>query len=324
MRFRFIDAEKAHYPIRLLCRCLAVSRSGYYAWRRRAPSARVQQDARLRVEIAASHSASRRTYGSPRILRDLREEGHRISRKRVARLMRELGLEGRRKRRFRATTDSQHRFPVAPNVLMRDFDVDAPNTAWVTDITYLATLEGWLYLAVILDLFSRRVVGYAMSEQIDRALVLEALGKALVRRPGARDLIHHSDRGSQYASHDYRDALDQAGITCSMSRRGDCWDNAVAESFFGDRHRRSDWLDRFWATGLRPRGAPPSRAAALKQCFPGADPSGARRAQLGEGLRNPVSRRRQANVEAGVGDRRQGWRGRQGASSPPSASKTRP
>jgi transposase InsO family protein len=233
MRFRFIEAEKAQYPIRLLCRCLAVSRSGYYAWRKRAPSARAKQDARLRVEIAASHSASRRTYGSPRILRDLREDGHRVSRKRVARLMRELGLEGRRKRRFRPTTDSQHRFPVAPNVLMRDFDVDAPNTAWVTDITYLATLEGWLYLAVIVDLFSRRVVGYAMSERIDRELVLDALGKALAQRPGARDLVHHSDRGSQYASHDYRNALDQAGITCSMSRRGDCWDNAVAESFFG-------------------------------------------------------------------------------------------
>jgi putative transposase len=233
VRFRFIEAEKAYYPIRLLCRCLAVSRSGFYAWRTRRVSTRAKQDARLKVEISASHSVSRRTYGSPRILRDLREEGHRVSRKRVARLMRELGLEGCRKRRFRATTDSRHRFPVAPNVLMRDFDVDAPNTAWVTDITYLATLEGWLYLAVILDLFSRRVVGYAMSERIDRALVLEALRKALVQRPGARDLIHHSDRGSQYASHDYRDALDQAGITCSMSRRGDCWDNAVAESFFG-------------------------------------------------------------------------------------------
>ncbi len=142
MRFCFIEAEKADYPVRLLCRCLAVSRSGYYAWRERPVSARTKQDARLRVEIAASHSASRRTYGSPRIIRDLREEGHRVSRKRVARLMRELGLEGRRKRRFRVTTDSKHRFPVAPNIVMRDFDVDAPNTAWVTDITYLATLEG--------------------------------------------------------------------------------------------------------------------------------------------------------------------------------------
>ena len=233
MRFRFIEAEKADYPIRLLCRCLEVSRSGYYAWRERPVSAHTEQDARLKVEIAASHSASRRTYGSPRIIHDLREEGHRVSRKRVARLMRELGLEGRRKRRFRATTDSKHSFPVAPNLLMRDFDIDAPNTAWVTDITYIATLEGWLYLAVILDLFSRRVVGYAMSDRIDRALVLEALREALVRRPGVCDLVHHSDRGSQYASHDYREALDRAEITCSMSRRGNCWDNAVAESFFG-------------------------------------------------------------------------------------------
>ena len=197
MRFRFIEAEKALYPIRLLCRCLAVSRSGFYAWRKRAPSARAQQDARLKVEIAASHTASRRTYGSPRIVRDLREAGHPVSRKRVARLMRELGLEGRRKRRFRTTTDSQHRYPVAPNLLMRDFEVEAPNTAWVTDITYLATSEGWLYLAVILDLFSRRVVGHAMSDRIDRELVLEALREALVRRPGAHDLVHHSDRGSQ-------------------------------------------------------------------------------------------------------------------------------
>ena len=232
MRFRFIDAEKACYPIRLLCRCLAVSRSGYYAWRGRAPSARAQDDARLKVKIAASHSASRCTYGSPRILRDLLEEGDPVSRKRVARLMRELEIEGRRKRRYRATTDSRHRFPVAPNILMRDFEVNAPNIAWVTDITYLATLEGWLYLAVILDLFSRRVIGYAVSERIDRHLVLTALAEALRQRPGAHDVIHHSDRGSQYASHDYREALDEAGITCSMSRRGDCWDNAVAESFF--------------------------------------------------------------------------------------------
>ena len=233
MRFRFIDAEKACYPIRILCRCLEVSRSGYYAWRGRKPGARAHDDARLKVKIAASHSASQRTYGSPRILRDLRADGDLVSRKRVARLMRELEIEGRRKRRYRATTDSRHPFPVAPNVLMRDFEVDEPNTAWVTDITYLATLEGWLYLAAILDLFSRRVIGYAMSERIDRHLVLEALANALRQRPGVRDVVHHSDRGSQYASHDYREALDEAGIMCSMSRRGNCWDNAVAESFFG-------------------------------------------------------------------------------------------
>ena len=232
MRFRFVEAEKANYPIRLMCRCLNVSRSGYYAWLKRPASPRAKQDARLRVEISASHRASRKSYGSPRILRDLRDEGHRVSRKRVARLMRDLGLEGRRRRRFRATPDSERRFPAALNVLMREFNVDAPNTAWVTDITYLATLDGWLYLAVIVDLFSRRVVGYAMSDRIDRELVLEALQQAREKRPRARDLVLHSDRGSQYASLDYRNALEDAGIMCSMSRRGDCWDNAVAESFF--------------------------------------------------------------------------------------------
>ncbi len=247
MRFRFIEAEKALYPIRLLCRCLAVSRSGYYAWRKRTPSARAKRDARLKVEISASHTASRRSYGSPRILRDLREQGHRVSRKRVARLMQELGLEGRRKRRFRATTDSKHGFAVAPNLLKRDFDVEAPNTAWVTDITYLATLEGWLYLAVILDLFSRKVVGYAMSERIDRELVLEALREALASRSGTRGLLHHSDRGSQYASHDYQKLLKQYGMICSMSRKGNCWDNSPVERFFGSLKR--EWTgDRLYRT----------------------------------------------------------------------------
>ena len=232
MRFHFVEAEKAYYPVRLRCRCLSVSRSGDYAWRSRAPSARSRADARLKVESSRMHSASRHTYGSPRILRDLHDEGHRVSRKRVARLMRELALAGRYKRRFRTPTDSRHRFPVAPNVLLRDFDVDAPNPPWVPEITYVATLEGWLYLAVILDLFSRRVVGFAMSERIDRALVLEALQQALVRRPNVRDLTHHSDRGSQYASGAYREALDSAGITWRMSRRGNSWDHAVAENFF--------------------------------------------------------------------------------------------
>ena len=190
MRYRFIDAEKASYPIRLLCRCLAVSRSGYYAWRDRPPSVRSREDAQLKVKIAAYHAASRRSYGSPRIHRDLREEGDRVSRKRVARLMRELEIEGIRKRAFRVTTDSNHRFPVAPNVLMRDFEVNEPDTAWTTDITYIQTTQGWLYLAAILDLFSRRIVGYAMSDRIDRVLVLDALREALRRRPGARDVVH--------------------------------------------------------------------------------------------------------------------------------------
>ncbi|MCL4686422.1 IS3 family transposase [Myxococcota bacterium] len=232
MRFVFIAAEKASYPVRLLCRCLAVSRSGFYAWARRKPCARLRRDAQLAVEVAASHTASRGTYGSTRVLRDLREKKIPVSRKRIARLMREGGLVARRCRRFRVTTNSNHAFPVAANVLMREFRVDAPNVAWATDITYVATQEGWLYLAVILDLFSRRVVGFAMSDRITQELALDALSQARARRPGIRDLIHHSDRGSQYASHAYRRALEQAGITCSMSRRGNCWDNAVAESFF--------------------------------------------------------------------------------------------
>jgi hypothetical protein len=192
-----VAAEKAFYPVRLLCRCLAVSRAGYYAWRKRCVSQRAREDAQLSVEIRVSHAESRRAYGSPRILRDLRDLGRRVSRKRVARLMRELGLVGRRRRRFKATTDSKHPFPIAANVLMRDFEVSAPNTVWVTDITYVATAEGWLYLAVILDLFSRRVVGFALGDRITRELVLEALRRALAKRPGVRDLIHHSDRGSQ-------------------------------------------------------------------------------------------------------------------------------
>lgn len=232
MRFAFIAAEKANYPVRLLCRCLAVSRSGFYAWVQRTPCPRSRRDAQLAIEVAASHTASRRTYGSMRVLRDLRERKIRVSRKRIVRLMRERGLVARRRRRFRATTNSNHAFPVAANVLMREFRVDAPNVAWATDITYVATQDGWLYLAAILDLFSRRVVGFAMSDRITQELALDALSMARARRSGVRDLIHHSDRGCQYASHAYRRALEEAGITCSMSRRGNCWDNAVAESFF--------------------------------------------------------------------------------------------
>jgi len=233
MRFRFIDAERANYPVATLCRCLEVSRPGYYAWRRRGPSARSAEDAKLRVAIRASHKASRKTYGSPRIQQDLRDQGHSVSRKRVASLMKAEGIEGRHKRRFRTTTDSNHGSPIAPNLLMRDFQVPASNVAWATDLTYLRTLEGWLYLAAILDLFSRRVVGYAMSDRIDTKLVLRALDQALCTRPGARDVIVHSDRGSQFASGDFRQALDDSTLVLSMSRRGNCWDNAVAESFFG-------------------------------------------------------------------------------------------
>ena len=232
MRFAFIAAEKASFPVRVVCRVLNVSRAGFYAWQARAPSGHARADARLGVEIAAIHAESRQRYGSPRVHAELRDRGHRTSRKRVARLMRHHQLASRRRRRFRATTDSRHSFPVAPNVLARQFAQGAPDRAWVTDITYMPTGEGWLYLAVILDLCSRVVVGWAMSERITRELTLNALDMALVQRRPGHGLLHHSDRGSQYASGDYQQALAAAGIVCSMSRRGNCWDNAVAESFF--------------------------------------------------------------------------------------------
>jgi putative transposase len=232
VNFAFIEAEKADFPITQSCAVLGVSRAGFYAWRKRPVAARVGADQRLAVEVAAIHAESRRRYGSPRVHRELRARGQRVGRDRVARLMRTQGLRARAPRRFRTTTDSQHALPIAPNVLARRFTAPAPNTIWVTDMTYLWTLEGWLYLVVILDLFSRRVVGWAMSERMTRQLTLDALTMALTHRQPVRGLIHHSDRGSQYASHDYRRLLAAHGIVCSMSRRGDCWDNAVAESFF--------------------------------------------------------------------------------------------
>jgi transposase InsO family protein len=232
VKFAFIAVEKAGFPVRCLCRTLGVSRAGFYAWQERAPSLRARADERLGLEITAIHAESRQRYGSPRILAELGERGHRTSRKRVARLMRRQGLAARRRRRFRVTTDSRHPFPVAPNVLARQFARAAPDTAWVTDITYIPTGEGWLYLAVILDLCSRVVVGWALSDRIARHLTLDALDMALVHRRPPPGLLHHSDRGSQYASRDYQDVLATQGIVGSMSRRGDCWDNAVAESFF--------------------------------------------------------------------------------------------
>ena len=248
MRFAFVEVEKARFPVAMMCRVLEVSRAGFYAWRTRPEAIRVGQDQRLAVEIASIHAESRRRYGSPRVHAELQRRGRTTSRKRVARLMRTQGLRARHKRRFRTTTDSAHEFPVAPNIVRRKFEADAPNKTWVTDITYIWTPEGWLYLAVILDLFSRRVVGWGMSEQITRKLALDALDMALFQRQPPRGLIHHSDRGSQYASGDYRRMLAANQIVCSMSRRGDCWDNAVAESFFStiklELVYESEWATR--------------------------------------------------------------------------------
>jgi transposase InsO family protein len=232
VKFVFIAAEKALYPVVVLCRVLGVSSSGFYAWMKRTVSEHAKMDARLVVELTAAHHRSRATYGSPRLHADLRARGLRVGRKRVERLMRENGIRGRQKRRFRRTTNSNHTLAIAPNVLERRFRPKAPNEAWATDVTYIATAEGWSYLAVMLDLFSRRVVGWAMSSTNDRGLALAALDAALRSRRPPRGLLHHSDRGSTYASDDYRRALRDRGIVASMSRRGDCWDNAPAESFF--------------------------------------------------------------------------------------------
>ncbi len=216
-----------------MCRVLGVSTSGHYAWRRREPSARATADARLLARIRRVHSASRGTYGSPRVHRQLRREAVRTGRKRVERLMRADGLRGRIRRRFRTTTDSNHALPVAPNTLNRQFAVESPDRVWAGDITYIPTASGWGYLAVILDLCSRMVVGWAMANHLRTELVDDALTAALGTRDPSPDLLHHSDRGCQYASSSYRQRLAEHGIAVSMSRRGDCYDNAVVESFFG-------------------------------------------------------------------------------------------
>ena len=232
MKFAFIQAEKATFPVTVLCRVLGVSRAGFYAAQRRPVPPRVTEDARMAAQIAAIHRASRRCYGSPRVHAELRARGQCTSRKRVARLMRRAGLAARRRRAFRVTTQSRHTHPVAPNRLARQFTASVPDRVWVTDITYLATVEGWLYLAVVLDLFSRRVVGWATSDRLGEGVALEALGMGLARRRPRPGLLHHSDRGSQYASAEYRAVRAGHGMERSMSGVGSCWDNAVAESFF--------------------------------------------------------------------------------------------
>jgi putative transposase len=236
VRYACIRRHQGAYAVALMCRVLKVSPSGYYAWGRRPASVRARADARLTTEIRVAHATSRRTYGSPRVHAELRAHGVRCGRKRVARLMRVDGLAGKRRRRRRPmTTDSRHAQPVAPNVLARRFAVEeiaAVDRVWAGDITYLPTREGWLYLAVVLDLASRRVIGWAMRATLERALTLSALQMALAHRRPSRGVLHHSDRGSQYACGDYQALLAQHGLMCSMSKRGDCFDNAVAESFF--------------------------------------------------------------------------------------------
>ena len=245
-------AEKAHYPMRLLCRCLGISRSGYYAWATRRPSARNLADARLMALLRLVHADSRQTYGRPRLCRALRARGIAVGGNRVARLMRRAGLVARGRRRFRLTTDSAHRYPIAPNRVRRDFSVERLNSVWAADITAMPLRDGWCYLAVVLDLASRRVIGWAVRPTASMDLVLDALRVALPRARRVQRLVHHSDRGIQYASRAYQDLLARHGIRPSMSRRADCWDNAPVESFFSTLKAElgppKPWLDLHDAT----------------------------------------------------------------------------
>jgi transposase InsO family protein len=237
MRYRVIQEHDRRYPIRLMCRALAVSAAGYYAWRVRPESARSVSDRTTRSAIRVIHRDSRETYGSPRIWDALVKQGHRIGEHRVARLMRQDGIRAKTVTKWRTTTQSNHQWPVAANTLNRQFTVAAPNRVWAGDITYVWTLEGWLYLAVLLDLYSRRVVGWAMSQRITVELTEQALTMALAKRAPTAGLLHHSDRGSQYAATSYQRVLDAYGLLPSMSRKGNCWDNACVESFFGTLKR---------------------------------------------------------------------------------------
>lgn len=232
MRFKFIDAQKANYPMTVLCRVMQVSRGGYFAWRNRKPSARSRRDAVLLAKIRVFHKASRKRYGSPRIYDDLRDQGEPVGKKRVERLMRDNDIVGKHRRKFRCTTDSNHDRPVAPNLLKQRFEAPRPDAVWSSDITQLRAPDGWLYLAVVLDLFARFVVGWAVRHDITRHLVLDAVMMAIGRRSPERGLIFHSDRGSQYAADDTAKLLRHHGMTPSMSGVGNCYDNAVSESFF--------------------------------------------------------------------------------------------
>lgn len=250
MRYACIARHRGEFPVRLMCRVLAVSRAGFYAAQRRAPSARAQRDQALRLKVRETHAKSRRRYGAPRVHAELKAQGQAVAKKRVARLMREDGLVGRRPRRFVRTTRARPGDAVAPNVLDRDFGIAGlpqVNRVWVSDITYVPTREGWLFLAIVLELASRRVVGWAMRETLEAELALAALRMALAERRPAAGLLHHSDRGSQYTCAEYQQLLTAHGVVASMSKKGDCWDNAVPESFFATLETEL-LLEADWAT----------------------------------------------------------------------------
>jgi transposase InsO family protein len=228
-----------------MCRVLGVSRSGYYRWFKRKPSQRQLDDQSLDAQIREIYDGSKGRYGSPKITRELRDRGRRVGKNRVAKRMRKAGLRSKIRRKYKVTTDSKHHFPVAANRLERNFSADAADKVWVSDITYLATGSGWLYLTVIIDLFSRMVVGWALSSSLGHEMVVTALKRAIRRRRPGKGLVFHSDRGVQYACSDFRKELNKHKCIQSMSRKGDCWDNAVAESFFGTMKTELVYHERY-------------------------------------------------------------------------------
>jgi len=246
MKFSFIEQHRHQFPVVRMCAVLGVSPSGYYAFRKRRPSRRARENQRLLVHIRAIHRASRATYGYRRIYHELCDQGIVCSRHRIARLMRRAGLRVKSRRPYKVTTRANPRHPVADNLLDRDFQADQPDRKWVADITYIATNQGWLYLATVMDLFSRRIVGWSMQPRMKTDLVADALKMVLARRRPDAGLLHHSDRGSQFTSADYQKLLAAHGIQVSMSRTGNCYDNAVMESFFATL--KTECIDRRYAT----------------------------------------------------------------------------
>jgi len=243
MKFEFICSNQETYKVGRLCRLLNVSPSGYYAWLKRPESRRSRENRKLKDQITVIHAANHSIYGAPKIHDELVKSGVPCGKNRVARLMKESGLRSRAKNKFKATTNSKHNLPVAPNLLDQDFTAIAPNRRWVGDITYIHTAEGWLYLAVLIDLYNRKVVGWAASSRLKRQLAIDALEMAAGRRKPGPGLIHHTDRGSQYASGEYRSKLADHKMICSMSRKGNCWDNAPAESFFN--LLKTEWTNHY-------------------------------------------------------------------------------
>ena len=244
MKYDFIRTHAKEFPVKLLCWQLGVDRSAYYGWRARPCKIIAPEELMLRRRMKALFAASRGSLGSRTMMKNLRQEGFEIGRDKTRRLMKRLGLKVKLKRKYKVTTDSKHKLPVAKNVLNRDFSPSAPNQAWGTDITYLWTQQGWIYLAVVIDLYSRRVVGWSIDRRMKKALVIRALMMAVNLRKPPPGLICHSDRGSQYASHDYQKLLKQHGMICSMSRKGNCWDNAPVERFFSSLKR--EWTGNRW------------------------------------------------------------------------------